>query len=66
MYRVGVDLEPGEYKVTATGMGYIEVSADSKHTLLNIIINDVFEGEKYITVKAGQYLKLSGATLKLK
>lgn len=65
MYRVGVDLAPGEYKASATSMGYIEVSKDSKHSISSIITNDNFEGDKYITVKEGQYLKLTRATLKV-
>ena len=61
MYKVGVDLPAGEYKVIANGMGYTEVSSNSKHDLNAIVSNDNFQGEKYITVKAGQYLKLTRA-----
>ena len=64
MYKVGVDLEPGEYKVAAEGQGYLEVSNNSRGGLDSIISNDNFEGEKYITVKDGQYLKLMSAALK--
>lgn len=67
MYKVGVDIQPGEYKVAADGgMAYVEVAKNSNHVLESIISNDNFEGEKYITVNAGQYLKLNNAYLKLK
>lgn len=67
MYKVGVDLKPGEYKVHCTGgMAYCEVAKDSNHTIDSIISNDTFEGDKYITVKDGQYIKLSNAELILK
>lgn len=66
MYKVGLDIQPGEYKVTADGSGYVEVASNSSHDLYSIVSNDNFEGEKYITIKQGQYLKLGNAVLKLK
>lgn len=64
MYKVGLDIDAGEYKVKATGgSGYVEVCKDATGTFNSIVSNDNFEGEKYITVKEGQYLKLSGAEL---
>ena len=67
MYLIGKDLPAGEYKVMAKRDGsYIEVSASSGHTLEDIISNDLFSGERYITVQDGQYLKLFGAELKIK
>lgn len=66
MYKVGVDLPAGEYKISATGdMAYNEVSSDSTHSMNSIVSNDNFQGEKYITIKDGQYLKLNNAKLKL-
>lgn len=65
MYKVGVDLPAGEYKVIADGMGYMEVSSNSNHDLNAIVSNDNFQGEKYITVKDGQYLKLTRAKIKV-
>ncbi|MCH5271614.1 MAG: zinc ribbon domain-containing protein [Lachnospiraceae bacterium] len=70
MYKIGVHLPAGEYKVTAsessfTGYGYIEVASDSRHTISSIIANDAFEGSRYITVEEGQYLTLSGCILEL-
>jgi hypothetical protein len=66
MYKVGVDIPPGEYKVIANGSGYIEVSINSKHTIGSIVSNDNFENERYITVRRGQYIKLHSAELKIK
>jgi ABC-type Fe3+-hydroxamate transport system substrate-binding protein len=66
MYKVGVDVQPGEYKIIADGQGYVEVAKDSSHSLYSIISNDNFEGEKYITIKVGQYIKLNNAALLLK
>ncbi|WP_019850340.1 hypothetical protein [Desulfitobacterium sp. PCE1] len=65
MYKVGVDIPAGEYKVIPEGMGYVEVSSNSTHDLMSIVSNDNLTGESYITVQDGQYLKLSGAKLKL-
>lgn len=66
MYKVGVDIPAGEYKVESiNSMGYLEVSSDSRHTLNSIVTNDNFEGSKYITVKDGQYLKLSNVRVYL-
>ncbi|HOV40818.1 MAG TPA: hypothetical protein PLM59_03435 [Oscillospiraceae bacterium] len=67
MYKVGTDIPAGEYKISddSSGMGYVEVSNSSSHDLSNIVSNDNFNGERYITVSEGQYLKLSRAKLKL-
>lgn len=67
MYKTGVDLAAGEYKIVSDGgSAYVEVSSDSAHTLDSIVSNSNFSGEQYITVKDGQYLKLSNAHLNLK
>lgn len=66
MYKVGFDLNPGEYKVIPKESGYVELSKDSLHTLDSILLNDILTGEQYITVENGQYIKLSGASLKMK
>lgn len=59
MFRVGVDIEPGEYKLIndSEHYGYYEITADSYHN--DIISNDNFKNSAYITVQLGQYLKLS-------
>lgn len=60
MYKVGKDLDPGEYKVEALGSdSYTEISNDSLGGLGSIAANDIFSGQKYVTVSEGQYLKLS-------
>lgn len=66
MYKVGEDIPAGEYQVEAKeGMGYIEVSTDSRHQIESIITNDNFENNKYITLEEGQYVTLSnGAQIK--
>lgn len=67
-YIVGKDIPAGEYKVTVNsniGMGYIEVSSDSRGDLNSIITNDNLMEDSYITVQDGQYLKLSGAEINI-
>ena len=63
MYKVGVDIDAGEYKVTPDGNGYYEVNSSSAGTLDAIVANENFSSDVYVTVADGQYLKLSGATL---
>lgn len=66
MYKVGTDLQPGEYKIESAGSGYVEVSSNSAHSMGAIVSNDNFDGSKYISVKSGQYIKLARAKLYLK
>lgn len=61
-YKIGTDLEAGEYLFIAKSMGYIEVCSDSTGNLDSIITNDNVIGHTYITVEDGQYLKLQGGT----
>lgn len=68
MYKVGVDIPAGEYKVTQNkdaflDIGYVEVATDSTLTLESIVSNEVFENTTYITVKEGQYLSLRDAVI---
>lgn len=66
MYKVGEDIPAGEYNVEASdGLAYIEVSSDSRHQIEDIVTNDNFENNEFITVEDGQYLTLSnGAQIK--
>lgn len=66
MFRVGIDIAPGTYQLIATRSpyGYVEVSSNSFHDFNNIIMNDNFSKNKYIDLKKGQYLKLSGSKIK--
>ena len=66
MYKVGTDIPAGEYKViltSITGMGYLEVSTNSRHTFDTIVANENVTADTYITVKDGQYLTLSGLNI---
>lgn len=58
MYRVGIDIPAGEYKVTNTSevRCYVEVRSDSYGSLKGIVSNDNIDTFAYITVAEGQYL----------
>lgn len=61
MYKVGYDIAAGEYKISAKPgqMAYVEVCTNSgSDHFSNIVSNDNFEGDSYITVSNGQYLKI--------
>ena len=60
MYRVGIDIKPGEYMLESTSsiMGYYEVASSDSHDVYDIVANDNFNGIAYVTIKSGQYLKL--------
>lgn len=55
-YKVGKDIEPGEYKITAETETYWERTDKNGE----IIDNDNFVNNAYVTVKAGEYFKLTG------
>ena len=59
MLKVGYDIMPGTYRVTAVSgeNGYYCIYNDSRHD--DIIDNDLFRGSCYITLRAGQYVILS-------
>ena len=59
MFLVGEHLSAGEYKLQATESGYYCIYSNSRHD--DIIDNDNFENETYVTVRNGQYLLLSRA-----
>lgn len=65
MYKVGEDIPAGEYKITLISnfMGYYEVTADSRHDLYSIITNENVQGDTYLTIQDGQYIKLSGVQI---
>ena len=63
MYLVGKDIPAGEYKISATGSGYYEVTSDSVGELDSIVTNENFDGDVYLTISEGQYLKLSRAQI---
>lgn len=59
MFKVGVFLPAGEYKLIAdkNESGYYCIYADNRHD--KIITNDNFKGTSYVTVEDDQYLELS-------
>lgn len=65
MYKVGKDIPAGEYKVHPTeGMGYYEVDSGlGGGSLDNIVSNENFETDVYVTVSDGQYLKIVRSTI---
>jgi len=68
MYKVGRDIQSGEYKVVpdGSGMSYIEVCADSSGNMNSIVTNDLLDAEKYTTISNGQYIKLLGCYIQTK
>lgn len=58
MFKVGLHIPSGEYKIEATDdLGYYCIYPDSRQD--DIISNDNFEGQRYVTVSDGQYLVLN-------
>lgn len=63
MFKIGVNLPAGEYKVvvdedSGAGMGYLEVATDSSHDFTSIRTNDNIESSVYISAYEGEYLTL--------
>lgn len=67
MYRVGIDIPAGEYKVTPRPGDdiYYEVNSDSTGDFLSIVANGHTSDPTYITVEDGQYFKLKDGTFAL-
>lgn len=69
MYRVGIDIPAGEYKLhnNSDFDGYYEVRSSSiaEEGFDSIITNDNFSGDVYVTVENGQYLVVNRAELQL-
>ena len=65
MYKVGVDLPAGEYRLQTDSLngGYYAVYSNSRHSLWDIVCNECFNGEVYITLADGQYVELSRVEL---
>lgn len=59
MLKVGIDIEPGEYKLICEDGedGYYSILSDSRQG--DIIANDIFENSTYVSISNGQYLELS-------
>ncbi len=60
-FRVGTDIEAGEYKLECTEAEYSGYYCvyDSSDPEADIVGNDSFDGQAYVTVTDGQYLQLS-------
>lgn len=57
MFKVGTHIPAGEYKLEAGNeKGYYCIYSDSRHG--DIIANNNFDGQTYVTVSDGQYLQL--------
>lgn len=68
MYLVGIDIEPGEYKVVVTdkisGIGYVERVSDASFDFDSIIANTAFQGQEYITVSDTDFaIRLQGVKM---
>lgn len=58
MFKIGVFLQPGEYKLIAdSDSGYYCIYSDDRQD--DIVSNDNFKGQSYVNVSDGQYLLLS-------
>lgn len=59
MYRVGSDMQPGEYVLMATSdyLGYFCVSEDVAQK--DIVCNDMFDVNSIVAVRSGEYVELS-------
>lgn len=62
MYKVGTDIPAGEYKLTAEGNGGFWQVTNSSDANAEIVGNDFFTDTAYVTVKDGQYLKITSCT----
>lgn len=57
-YKVGVDIEPGEYIIESYGSGYVAIMSGPVGKS-DIIDNENFNGRYSVNVKDGQYLIIS-------
>lgn len=63
MYKVGTDIQAGEYLIEPQGeAAYYAVSKNSSGSMDSIITNDLLAGcSVFVTVKNGQYLEIQSA-----
>lgn len=57
LFKIGTFLPAGEYKLYSEKNGYYCIYSDGRHQ--NIVANNNFEGQTYVTVSEGQYLLLT-------
>jgi hypothetical protein len=61
-YKIGKDLPAGEYKLTPDSeMAYWERSRNPRESINGIIANDMLTESTYVTVRDGEYFKITGA-----
>lgn len=61
MYKVGTDIEAGEYVVVSDSIScYIEVAKDSSGTIDSIVTNDNISTHTYVSLSDGQYFTVKG------
>lgn len=64
MFKVGYHIPAGEYKLQAgDSSGYYAVLKNPNSEIGDIITNDNFEGQAYVTVRNGQYLELNRCSI---
>ena len=66
MWKVGEDLEPGEYILVKNSdeyMGSFDITTGTSGDFDEIVESNAFHNFEYIKVKDGQYLKLDDCTL---
>ena len=61
-YKVGKDIEPGEYVIESYGSGYVAVMTGPVGNS-DIVDNENFNGKYTVNLQEGQYLKVSNATI---
>ena len=68
MYKVGEDIPSGEYLLTNDNpsryQAYFKVTTDSTGSSKSIVSNGNFYDQRYITVKDGEYIRISGCNTK--
>jgi|GEM_PF-1985505 len=62
MYKVGVDLEPGQYTLESIGSGYAAVLTGPVGNN-DIVDNENFNGRHSVSVQNGQYLSITRAKI---
>lgn len=61
-YKVGIDIEPGEYVIESINSGYVAVMSGPVGSS-DIVNNENFDGRFAVNVQEGQYLKISGGMI---
>lgn len=62
-YKVGLDIDPGQYTIESLGQGYVAVMTGPVGNS-DIVDNNNFNGKYSVSVGTGQYLKVSRGEIK--